>query len=125
MTTIVDLTALARSEFWSFCDNRGWCHPYDAAGERRAFADIPKSLEAMEDDPYRSLAGELRRAGGYAKEVLPFAEFLWADFLRRRVKRSLVEEDFGAALTKALKLAAQDQAQHLPGWCGAASDDVP
>jgi hypothetical protein len=43
------------------------------------------------DDPFRSLAGELRRAGGFAKDTTPFSEFLWADFLRRRVKRKTVE----------------------------------
>ena len=32
------------------------------------------------DDPFRSLAGELRRAGGFAKDTTPFSEFLWADF---------------------------------------------
>jgi hypothetical protein len=39
------------------------------------------------DDPFRSLADELRRAGGFAKDTTPFSEFLWTDFLRRRVKR--------------------------------------
>jgi hypothetical protein len=44
-----------------------------------------------------SLAGELRLAGGYAKDTTPFSEFLWADFLRRRIKRQNVEKDFDAA----------------------------
>ena len=57
------------------------------------------------DDPFRSLAGELRRAGGFAKDTTPFSEFLWADFLRRRVKRETVEADFKHALEKALELA--------------------
>jgi hypothetical protein len=72
----------------------------------------------MTDDPYRSLAGELRRAGGYAKDITPFSEFIWADFLRRRVKRQLVDDDFPAALTRALKLAKDGAAGYLPGWCG-------
>jgi hypothetical protein len=32
------------------------------------------------NDPFRGLAGELRNKGGYAKDLTPFEEFLWADF---------------------------------------------
>jgi hypothetical protein len=70
------------------------------------------------DDPFRSLAGELRRAGGFAKDTTPFSEFLWADFFRRRVKRKLVENDFAHAIETALQLARSDEADFLPGWCG-------
>ena len=61
-------------------------HPFDAKGKRRDYDAIPKSVADMVDDPFRSLAGELRRLGGYSKETTPFSEFLWADFLRRRMK---------------------------------------
>jgi hypothetical protein len=76
----------------------------------------------MVDDPYRSLAGALRRAGGYAKDTTPFSEFLWADFLRPRLKRRLVNDDFARALREALKLARSHDADHLPGWCGPTDD---
>jgi hypothetical protein len=117
-TVVADLSGLDREAFWVVADNRGWCHPYDSDGVRRAFKDIPRSISGLTDDPYRSLAGELRRAGGYAKETIPFTEFLWADFLRRNIKAKLVEEDFPAALVKALKLAKTTKAQYLPGWAG-------
>jgi hypothetical protein len=42
--------------------------------------------------------------------------------LRRRVKRKLVENDFDHALEKALELAKSNEATHLPGWCGPASE---
>jgi hypothetical protein len=120
---IADLRALKPAEFWSFLDHHGWCHPYDRHGERTGFDEIPAKLADMADDPYRSLAGELRRAGGFAKDVTPFSEFIWANYLRRRVKRKLVEEDFGAAMTKALKLARSTDAAFMPGWCGPVSDE--
>ena len=82
------------------------------------FKDLPKSIKDMKDDPYRSLAGVLRRAGGFAKDTTPFSDFLWADFLRRRIKRRAVEKDFDATLDQALKLAKQEEAGYLPGWCG-------
>ena len=73
-------------------------HPYDAEAGAGRFRDIPKSVTGLVDDPFRSLAGELRRAGGFAKDTTPFSEFLWADFLRRRIKRKPVEHNFAAAL---------------------------
>ena len=115
---MADLSGLTKDAFWVFLDHRGWCFPYDADGRRVGFDQIPKSVGEMQDDPWRSLAGELRRAGGFAKETTPFTEFLWADFLRRRMKAKLLEHDFPAALTQALTLAKQKDAQYLPGWCG-------
>ncbi|THD74327.1 MAG: chromosome partitioning protein ParB [Phenylobacterium sp.] len=118
VNVLADLSHLAKAEFWSFCDNRGWCHPYDAEGKRRDFDAIPKAVADLADDPFRSLAGELRRAGGFSKETTPFSEFIWADFLRRRIKRKAVDDDFAAALARALSLSKRPEAQHLPGWCG-------
>jgi hypothetical protein len=34
----------------------------------------------MGDDPYRGLAGELRRSGGFAKDATLFSEFIWPIF---------------------------------------------
>jgi len=72
----------------------------------------------MEDDPYRSLAGELRFAGGYAKDTTPFSEFLWADALRRRVDSKTIKDDPDTALEQALAFAKSSAASYLPGWCG-------
>ena len=68
VNVLADLSSLAREEFWIFLDNRSWCHPYDANGHRRDFDAIPATVAEMQDDPFRSLAGELRGAGGYAKD---------------------------------------------------------
>ena len=59
----------------------------------------------MEDDPYRSLAGELRAIGGFAKDSSPFSEFLWADFLRPRIKPKAIKAHFEGALAEALVMA--------------------
>src|SRR6202161_416677 len=102
---VADLRRLSRAAFWVFMDNRGWLHPFDEQGRRRGYADVPKRLTGLIDDPFRSLAGELRQSGGFSKETTPFSEFLWADFLRRRIKLKLVDDDFPGALVRALKLA--------------------
>jgi hypothetical protein len=122
VTVLADLSALPLAPFWTYLDNRAWCHPYDAEGKRRGFEDIPKKITGLADDPYRSLAGELRRAGGFAKDTTPFSEFLWADFLRPRIKARQIEARFSAALEKALSLAKSEAAGYLPGWCGPHAD---
>ncbi len=123
VTVIADLSKLDLDAFWTVMDDRSWMHPFDAKGKRRHYKDIPKSVTALVDDPFRSLAGALRRAGGFSKETTPFSEFLWADFLRRRMKRKQVERDFDRAIAKALKLAKSRAADYLPGWCGPVTED--
>ena len=118
VTLIANLGKLDHDAFWTVMDNRSWMHPFDARGIRRHYDDIPRSVMGLVDDPFRSLAGELRRAGGFAKDTTPFSEFLWADFLRRRMKRKLVEDDFDQAIAKALQFAKSIDANYLPGWCG-------
>jgi hypothetical protein len=99
------------------CESAGQFRSF-AKGARRHYSDLPKSVSGLEDDPFRSLAGELRRVGGFAKDVTPFSEFLWADFLRRKISRKSVEEDFSNAMEKALDFAKSKDAVYLPGWCG-------
>ena len=123
VTVISDLHQLELDAFWVFLDHHGWVYPYDANGRRRDFSDIPKSVTGLKDDPFRSLAGELRRAGGFAKDATPYSEFLWADFLRQRLKAKVVKMDFEAALERALHLAKGTEAQYLPGWCGPLSEN--
>ena len=122
VTVIGDLSMVERDAFWGVMDNKRWVYPYDAKGDRRHFKDLPKSITELKDDPFRSLAGELRRAGGFAKDTTPFSEFLWADFLRRKIATKAVDENFAKAMEKSLALAKSSDAVYLPGWCGPASD---
>jgi hypothetical protein len=123
VTVVANLSTLEPDSFWFVMDNHNWMHPFDDQGRRCHYEDIPKSVTGLVDDPFRSLAGELRRAGGYAKDTTPFSEFIWADFLRRRMKRKLVDRDFERAIEKALQLAKSQDANYLPGWCGPSPDD--
>jgi len=118
VTVIANLGRLDADAFWFVLDNRSWMHPFDDQGRRRGYDDIPKSIGDLIDDPYRSLAGELRRQGGFAKDTAPFSEFLWADFFRRKIKRKAIETNFEDTLEQALTLAKSEDADYLPGWCG-------
>jgi hypothetical protein len=117
-SVVADLSHLGKEEFWSVMDHRNLIYPFDREGRRRSPVKIPKRIEHLEDDPFRSLAGAVRMAGGFAKVAVPFSEFAWADFLRRRLDLHLVTDSFGHALSQAMILARSDKARHLPGWCG-------
>jgi hypothetical protein len=121
-TVVANLSRLEKDAFWIFLDNHGWMHPFDDEGHRRDYDDLPRSIDGLIDDPFRSLAGEVRRNGGFAKDVTPFSEFLWADFLRHRIERKAVESNFDRALDKALRLARGHDADFLPGWCGSTEE---
>lgn len=118
-----DLAHLEADEFWVVMDHHQWVHPYDAKGRRRKVDALPHSLDGLQDDPYRSLAADVRNAGGYPKEATPFAEFLWADFFRRRIGQKLLLQQPEQALAQALQLCHAPEASHLPGWSGSQHAD--
>lgn len=113
-----DLGMVDEALFWPTMSARNWVHPFDGKGKRRGYDAIPRHLRDLVDDPYRSLAGALRRMGAFAKDIEAFSEFQWADFMRTRVKKSLIEKEFDRALETAMALAKSKDAIYLPGWCG-------
>jgi hypothetical protein len=125
VTVLKDLSWLEPTIFWRMMEHNQWVHPFDAAGERCEFEQLPKQLLGLADDPYRSLAGELRTSGGYAKDTTPFSEFLWADYLRRKVSETRVRKEFDAALADALSHAHDPDARYLPGWSGVVPAAAP
>jgi hypothetical protein len=116
------LGKLSKKRFFAVMDYYNWLHPYDDDGKRHEWASLPRHVGKLADDPFRSLAGAVRRGGGYAKTATPYAEFLWADFFRDHIKRDRLEENFAAALAKALKLANSQKAAYLPGFAGPEDD---
>lgn len=118
VSVVADLSHLKSETFLTYMDNRNWLHPFDEQGRRRDYEDLPKHIAKLRDDPYRSLAGAVRRAGGFAKVETPYAEFLWADFYRRRIKPGKIEDDFEGAVRKGVTIARTGEAEHLPGWAG-------
>ena len=117
VTVVADFHKLDSVSFWNMMDYHGWTHPFDSKGRRCDYSDLPKTIKGLKDDPYRALAGELRAIGGFAKDSTPYSEFVWADFLRLRVKPKAIKADFEAALEYALDLSKSEEASYLPGWC--------
>jgi len=117
-----DFTELHPQAFWVEMATRQWVHPIDAEGKRHDVDALPEHVKQLVDDPYRSLAGYVRDAGGYTKTGTAFAEFLWADFFRHRVRIGPGRGGFEAAVRTALGLAHEPEARRLPGFLRAHKD---
>ena len=117
-----DFSHLGAAKFWEEMRRLGWSHLYDQFGkgphEPRL---LPADVRGLADDPYRSLAWALRRAGGYDKSGTLFSDFKWAEFLRSRVILEPGDASFEAGLKKALSLAHTPDAARLPGFAKAAA----
>ncbi|MGW8421975.1 ParB-like protein [Comamonas sp. HJ-2] len=124
---LADLSEQGAEMFWRVMEFHHWAHPYDEKGRRCEFSQIPQQLSQLRDDPYRSLAGEVRKAGGYAKDASPYTEFLWADFYRPLFRKADLRSSGGlglpeSAVVEAVALARSVKAQFLPGWSGVTSN---
>ncbi len=111
-----DFSKLAIAEFWKAMEAKAWVHAVDGKGKQRTIDDIPKKLADMEDDPYRSLAGDARQQGAFTKTLTPYMEFTWADYFRASIKLKEVKSDYMGALKKAIALCAAPDAAKLPGY---------
>jgi len=113
-----DYSWLDPDRFWRVMDFHQLTHPYDENGNRLEYSAIPKDITQLRNDPYRSLAGFVRVAGGYAKDSAPFTEFLWADFFRPQISIELINQSPKQAVEQAVGLARGSEARYLPGWTG-------
>lgn len=111
-----DLSDLTQNTFWIRMDKESWVHPLDQHGVRHRYEAIPRHLNKLVDDVYRSIAGFVRDAGGYDKTHTAFAEFIWADFFRRNIAVEDVAADFDGAVKRGYELARGSMAKHIPGF---------
>lgn len=118
LTVLQDFSSLDKATFWRVMEFHQWVHPYDENARRIDFSALPRHVSELRDDPYRSLAGLTRKAGGFAKDVTPFSEFLWADYFRPRIKVKLLRGSLAAQVERACELARRPEASYLPGWVG-------
>jgi hypothetical protein len=108
---------LSGDEFWKTMQDHRWVYPYDNRGRGPLDPQtLPKHVTEMTDDPYRSLAWEVRKRGGYGKTTISFAEFKWANFFRSRIPIGDGQGDYQRAIDAALKISHSPEAKDLPGY---------
>jgi hypothetical protein len=111
------IKALNRDEFYAVTRAMGLFYDRDQFGAGPHDPNhLPEDVRGLADDPYRSLAGEVRKRGGYEKTAVPFAEFKWANFFRERLKTYPTKADFDKAVAEAMRLVADPAAKDLPGY---------
>jgi hypothetical protein len=131
-----DLSGLSQNEFWATMERCRWVYPFSPEGARLAsFDQLPKTIRLLGDDPFRALAGFVRKAKGFDKVNEPFVEFLWAERFRSKLKISETDQlpitaeqitsNFAKAAEAALKFAKSTEAADLPGYNVAAGEVGP
>lgn len=116
ISLIDDLSRLSCQRFWKFMEEDGRLHPFDRAGRRIHPDRLPKRIDGLAHDPYRDLAWSVRGEGGFDKSMLPYSEFLWANFFRTRIPIKLVQHQYPAAVRRAMHLAGTRAGAGLPGF---------
>ncbi len=133
--------ALGGNSFWKAMARRNWLHPFGGMGAGPAQPkSLPKHVEYLNNDLYRSVAWYVRERYGFIKDPANpiFAEFKWASFFRSRVIFWSVllkwsgdpmcmtlkdiaerdEEEYKDMLAYAQYLAGSPEASGLPGFIG-------
>ncbi|MFM7085384.1 MAG: ParB-like protein [Cyanobium sp.] len=99
---------------------RGWLYLHDGRGlGPLSPMALPDDLTGLQDDPYRSLVWKLKKEGLIdPAPLIPFHEFRWAAWLRRRPLPPFSSSELDPALPSARTLVRSAAAAHLAGWKG-------
>jgi hypothetical protein len=108
---------LSEIGFWAKMKEHDWVYLHDETGKPMGDpTGLPRTIESMRDDPYRSLAWLVREKDGYLQTESPYADFHWADFFRARVRLGNGTNAFDEATREAVKVAHSPEAKDLPGY---------
>lgn len=118
---VLQLDQSHRDDVLAALQERGWLYLFDGRGRGPlAPTVLPRRLEDLQDDPYRSLVWKLKREGVIAPApLIPFHEFRWGAWLRSRRLPPFSSRRLDAALPVARALARSSSASQLAGWQGA------
>ena len=119
--------------FWKYMEANNKVYLKDQNGDVITPQDLPTSVKDLRNDPFRSLAGEVRESCGLDKADKgpadeDYMEFRWADYLRAHwaqtgIAANDIDTNFDRASKAALQLAARKEASSLPGYTGRISCD--
>jgi hypothetical protein len=117
---VLDLPAAERAAVLAELQARGWLYLYDGRGlGPLAAGALPARLPDLQDDPYRSLVWKLKKEGMIdPAPLIPFHEFRWGAWLRRRPLPPFSSAHLTPALATARSLVRSRAASHLAGWKG-------
>jgi hypothetical protein len=112
-----DLSHLGIDHYWKEMVHAKWTYLLDHFGNGPHDPRwLPADVRSLADDPYRSLAWEVKAQGGFEKSETPFCEFRWAEHFRKRIDHAHDKHQYKHALEKAIKMAFSVECAHLPGY---------
>lgn len=114
-----DFRGSSHAEFVEYMKDNAYTYLKDENFKDIDFSQLPKSIEALKDNPHRSLAWIVRERDCYKKTKTPFAEFFWGEYFFRngvKIDSSLKPIQMQAAIEKAMKLCDSSSASILPGY---------
>ena len=116
----LDLPFSNRSAVLQALQQRGWLYLYDGRGlGPQEPEELPETLLGCQDDPYRSLVWKLKREGVIDRApLIPFHEFRWAAWLRRKALPPFNSQQLEPALPAARAYARSAAASRMAGWKG-------
>ena len=111
------IKGLSRDEFYAVTRAMGLFYDRDQYGAGPHDPNhLPEDVRGMADDPFRSVAWQVRKRDGYEKSDEPFAEFRWAQYFRERLKTYPTRADFEKSVVEAMRLVHDPAAKGLPGY---------
>lgn len=115
-----DLATLPETKFFDVLKVLELVYPFDENGVEHPCSYIPQCLTELKDDPYRSLAGFVRKAGGYVKVPKAYLEFAWANYFRSLIPKSelLTHDGMKHAVVEGIAIAQSSKSSHMLGWTG-------
>lgn len=121
---VLQMAEASPSQVLEELHRRGWLYLYDGRGlGPLPTSALPQRLLDLQDDPYRSLVWKLKREKRIApKPLIPFHEFRWGAWLRKRPLPPFSSDRLEPALSRARALVASPAASHLAGWLGSQPD---
>lgn len=109
---------LSYEKFWKWMSRSRNSYPYCQFGEGpREALYLPHDIRGLADDPYRSIAWFVRKAGGFDNSEKNFAEFAWANYFRsKNLLKKFGRKGLPEAMELAVKLSQSLEAKKLPGF---------
>jgi len=118
---VEDWSYLSESDFWDRMKERQYIWLFDEHGfeiSLEKFLELlPPTVKDLKNDPYRALAGVIRKMGVFDKDWTPYSEFLWAGYLRKYI---VLADNHWKNFSKetldlAIECAKRPEAVRLPG----------
>jgi hypothetical protein len=106
------------AQFWTALEGKELIHLKDQKGDTIKEDALPKTIDALPDDVYRSFAWKVRLNKGFCKssQAKDFLEFIWADAAFRNNFKNLTNDNLDQSVKAGVDEAHKEQYNKLPGW---------